>query len=225
LLNLQTPRVKADIPSTYLSPQDSSYPLSALLAAPPLSPISPASPFPSVVSWTPDFGFTNIRNQMQNMQITPTMASITSKFQNKKTVQTNQPKTLVVPPLISPRTSNGPNNMTINSSGYQSFANSNASLDQLHLYGTNQATSTSSASILTTDANSNINTNRSRSTSTECNFPYLNEYNNRVLDNQLKVCFDFRYYYFHIFMKFGFISDRIRHRLNMTRKRFLDIEQ
>jgi protein bicaudal C len=94
LLDITTPRIQADIPATYLAPNEkakNSNSVSALLAGratqAPFSPLSPINPMP-FLQWPTqipqnDFQqFQNLRHQMQQLSMTPNvLAASTSKMQ------------------------------------------------------------------------------------------------------------------------------------------------
>lgn len=151
LLQLQTPLVKAEIPSTYFSDQDDKYPVASLLSIPPLTPTSPLTPtldipFPGVSPWykpVQDFKLTSLRNQLQHLSISPCpspsnqrLHPLTNRYNYN---HNNITMRHLTPPAISPRNNmdnmgNGSSmnntNLSSNSSGYGSFLSRDNSMEQ-----------------------------------------------------------------------------------------------
>lgn len=151
LLQLQTPLIKAEIPSTYFSDQDDKYPVASLLSIPPLTPTSPLTPtldipFPDVSPWykpVQDFKLASLRNQLHNFTLSncPSPSNqrlhpLTNRYNYN---HNNITMRHLTPPAISPRNnmgtmSNGSSmnntNQSSYSSGYGSFSSPDNSMEQ-----------------------------------------------------------------------------------------------
>lgn len=148
LLQLQTPVMKAEIPSTYFSDQDDKFPVASLLSIPPLTPTSPLTPtldmpFPGVSPWykpVQDFKLTSLRNQLHNLNISPCpspnntrLHPLTNRYNYN---HNNITMRHLTPPAISPRNNLGNassmnnTNVSSTSSGYGSFSSRDTSMEQ-----------------------------------------------------------------------------------------------
>lgn len=149
LLQLQTPLIKAEIPSTYFADQDDKFPVASLLSIPPLTPTSPLTPtldipFACVSPWykpVQDFKLTSLRNQLHNLNTSPSPSNtrlhpLTNRYNYN---HNNITMRHLTPPAISPRHNMGNmansssmnnTNVSSNSSGYGSFSSRDTSMEQ-----------------------------------------------------------------------------------------------